>query len=419
MLKKRTDYTSAKHWQRVCDYVGAWRTTGVVSLLGLLVLGLRYAYLWFAATDRYNAQLRVVDSLAVQDPDGRRVVAANLLWLYEQGMAPDALQDPEFRTVVDAVQQTGSGGWTTIYPPTWGPFIHEWVPFWILCTLCVFSLMLGFVYHLECRDKRHYLADLPWSRPWVWCFALITPVLWLPFAVSGIRMLLRPPQVQPARPRGDRRRHFTPDTAGAKAIYWAMRARGTVAGHQLYRQGVETELHELQQDCADLAKELRDTQQRQLKLKAEFAQLHDAPDPEPPTDDLLEKEFERLLRLPGVSGIRPVGAEGIALMLTASVEYQAQRYDLGTWKLRLELSGLVEATELKTGVLPSWRGGAPVYRMSKKFCFGDHERLIKKHLTRGHILEAAALAVQALNTVNTIHQRSIPLAFRQIEEEDA
>jgi len=418
MLKKRTDYTSDKHWRAIGNHVGSWRTSGGLSILGLIVLGLRYCYLWLIATEHYNAQVHVVNALAAQTPENRRMVAANLLWLYDQGMAPEALQDSEFRIMLDAVQQTGSGGWTTAYSASWDPFIYEWLPFWILTTLATFSLTLGYIYFLECKNKRHYLADLPWVRPWVWGFALLVPVLWAPFVISGARMLLWPPQVQPpARP--DRRRHFTPDVEGAKAIYRAMRAQGIAAGHQLLRANLNAELLELQQDCVDLAKELRETQQEHLRKKAEAARFHDTTGPEPPTDDLLEKEFEGLLQLPGVCGVRPVGATGIALMVAATVEYQGVHYDLGTWKVRLDLSGSVEATELKSGVLPGWGGGSPVYRMYKKFCFGDHKEPIKAQLVRGHILEGATLAVQALHTVDTINRRSIPLAFRRIEEESA
>lgn len=419
MLKRHTDYTSAKHWHYLGCYIGAWRTTGVGSLLVLVVMAIRYSYLWFVAVDRYTAQVEVVTALAGQTPENRRVVASNLLWLYDQGMAPDALQDPDFRTVVSAVQQTGSGAWTTAYPASWDPFIHTWILIWIVATLIGFSLMLGHVYYRDCKIRRHYLADLPWLRPWVWGFALLAPVLWIPFAVSGVRMRLKPPQSPRTRNKQTKPKRFVSDPAGAKTTYWKMRTEGAATGQRLYREEVEQDLRDIQAQCASLAAALGEAQQKHLKLKAEHASLHNTADPEPPTDDLLENEFERLLQLPGVQGVRANGAEGIALLVAATVEHEGCHYDLSTWKLRLALSGVAEATEIKTGVLPGWRDGDPVYRIGKEFCFGDHDGLIKAHLVRGHILEAAALAVQALHSINTEDRHKIPRAFKRIRREHA
>lgn len=416
MLKRHADYTSAKHWYHLGSYSRAWQASGVISLLSLAVAGVWYGYLWLAATDKYNAQMSVVTVLAQQTPENRRVVAGNLLWLYGQGMAPSALQDPEFRIVVDSVEQTGSGAWTTVYPASWDPFIYDWIPAWILAIFCAFSMMLGLVYYWHCKDQKHYLADLPWRRLWVWGFVLIAPVLWIPLVASSVRMRLKPPHVQPrpVRNKQAKPKRFTPDAASAKVAYWQMRTKGAATGQRLYREKVEQDLRDLQEECASLATALGEAQQKHLKLKVEHANLHETPDPEPPTDDLLEKEFERLLQLPGVSGVRANGAEGIMLLVAATIEHEEERYDLGTWKLRLDLSGSVEATEFKTGVLPSWDGGSPVYRIGKGFCFGDHDDLIEAHLIRGHILEAAALAVQALCTVNADDRHKIPQAFKRI-----
>ena len=130
-------------------------------ILGFIVITVRYTYMWFNSVERYNAQLHVVDTLAAQSPDGRQAVATNLLWLHSQGLAPDALDDSTFRWMLGAVERTGSGGWTTTDPLSWSPFIHSWVLAWIACTAVACSLMLGLVYYWDCKDRHHYLADLP------------------------------------------------------------------------------------------------------------------------------------------------------------------------------------------------------------------------------------------------------------------
>lgn len=414
---KRTNYTSSKHWDRMDSYSNAYRLVAALSILGFIGITVRYTYMWFNSVERYNAQLHVVDTLAAQSPDGRQAVATNLLWLHSQGLAPDALDDSTFRWMLGAVERTGSGGWTTTDPLSWSPFIHSWVLAWIACTAVACSLMLGLVYYWDCKDRHHYLADLPWSKPWVWWFVLWAPVLWLPFVISGVRMVIKPPQQRTTRPRSKRQRSFIPDTAGAKVIYWQMRQRGTATGHQFYKEKVNGDLEDVRGLCTQLAEELQEAQRKQLRLKAESARIHDIAEPDPPTDDLLEKEFERLRQLPGVEGMRPVSDTTIALMVAATFEYQGNRYDLGGWDLHLDLTGTVKAIELRSGVLASWSGGAPVYRMGKKFCFGQHEKLIITHLVQGQILEAAALAVQGLHTVNSEHVHRVPRAFVQIAEE--
>lgn len=393
-------------------------TSVIGMLIGIVVANVisaaYFAYLWAGSNDVYNGQASIVDSLNRQTPYYRQVAAYDLLELHTVGLGPGALNDSDFLGMVQYVSQNGSEASVSYTPLTWHLYFHEYMPPMVLVCFVLTSLALSRAYVKHSRKHRHYLADLPWRTWWVPAFVLSVPLLWVPFAVSAVRMRRKPPVYE--APKVRKKRDRVSDIPGAQAAFFQMRELGTREGIRRLIDMLEGEQKAAKGECQDLVEKLRAQQRKQLELKGQLARLHDE-DSRPivaPTPQALEQEFNRLIQLPGVEGVRPLGSStnALAIRVRASVVHGLHRYYLGTWEIQLKLSGVVEGVEKESGVLPSWKSSGPVYRVGRKFCFGDFDDPISYHLIKGEVLEAAALAVQAVNNINPEDRHRIPEAFQ-------
>jgi hypothetical protein len=417
VYKKRRNYTRDQHWDDIRRYTGWWRT--VTALFGLMLVGFTaWSFHVVSGVDqRYDAQIKVVDALQLQTPTGRMELANDMIQLHWHQLGPSVLNDGSFLTMVSYVARTGNDAWLTTGTGSWHDYVYVILPRIAFLAVVSVSVLLAATYALGSEGK-HYLADLPWRKPWVWWYVLLVPMLWMPLAYSAVQ--IRRHGYIGVTPRGKRIApdiDFEPDEVGAAMAYREMRKQSLTTWRQRFIEQSEARLGSLQKQCTDLGNSIRRHQRERTELLAKIKQVS-ARDPSQavPSDDELAHEFNRMLQLPGVRSIRPT-EEGIELLVNATIMHGRRRYDLGTWKLYLGWIGEISTTELRSGVRSSWQDRGPVYRDEDEFCFGDSERFIVKHLTEGQVLEAAVRAVQCLNSVNRNHRRMIPRAFKRVEGE--
>ncbi len=287
------------------------------------------------------------------------------------------------------------------------------------------------VYATKSAENHEYLADLPWRRIWPFLFVLFTALpIGLPFyAVSVVRVWLarkRQPantvaqgvnaetetiftEPEPARPL------FYSAPNAARAMYRSMRTDAQKSYLQQRRRRLHEEKGAIEQSLRLFGQQLRQAQESRNTLLAEIARLEAVSDVVEEIPDLahLDTEFNRLMRLPGVSGIRVVNDE-ISLLVLSRLTYHGVEYDLGDWEVRFGVGSYIKTVELRSGVRRDWSGGYPVYRLDKTtFCFGSRDEVIEQNLLKGQYLEAIELAVDSLRSVNQKHQPLIPSAFKE------
>jgi hypothetical protein len=213
--------------------------------------------------------------------------------------------------------------------------------------------------------------------------------------------------------------HSSP-LATADAYVTMVVSRAEAAQRQRLEE-LRTEVAKQRQKVSSTAEKLRERQRTLGETQAALAEaerrLAEAPDAtvEP------QEQFERLMQLPGVIAVQCVN-EGVRVIIRASVVYEGDRYDLGDWRIDLTpITTNILAEPLRSGVRPGWPSGTyPAYRLGGGvFCFGDRVEEINRHLAQRQYLEAIALAVECLNSVNDEHSHKIPSAFRLLGSDDA
>lgn len=336
----------------------------------------------------------------------------------------------------------------------------------LLVMWLLFSLVTLIAYMVDLRDEQqqHRLADLPWRYVWPFVVTLMFgPFWWLSMIVSGLLLRWDPPlqarmepgardvQHQPrdewtppdewvppdfyghnpvdvlvgggdstseVRPAVSRTYASSPNSA--RAVYVEMRQesaqKNRIEAHKqvvlAVKRGREV-LRSLAEQVKSQQGEINDLTSQQQILERAIEETN---------EQLFEMniggEFDRIMSLPGVLAVQVVNNR-IRLIVRAINEYSGVAYDLGDWQVDLGADTLtVTAKELRSGVKSSWRGGYPVYRLSTgAFCFGNRERVVNEHLAKAQYVEAMALIVECLCSVNPEHQKDVLQAFHVYKEE--
>jgi len=134
---------------------------------------------------------------------------------------------------------------------------------------------------------------------------------------------------------------------------------------------------------------------------------------------MVAEEFDRIMALPGVLAAQVVNNR-VRIVVRATYRYQGMLYDLGDWQMDISPDETYfEATNLRSGLQDSWSNGTyPAYRLTGGlFCFGDRNQVLYEHLVKGQYLEAVALAVECMNSVNPEDEYKVPDAFKRLPEE--
>lgn len=439
MHQLRTDYwwrTISRRLGYNDSFMAAFFIAGVGAVLVVVPGSIFFA----DSVSKYNSQADQHRHLnvafrdvakGVDDPvRERKQLAQQLIYLHEHE-AGTALELKDVASI-KAIAKTGDvlqledqkrDGW------------HEYwtkvVPLGAAIIWCVFSIILFLGYAYETADADEYLLDFRWRRVWPIFFTLFTAFpLGLPFyLVSAFRVRkARKRQAQPvevveqpeteAAEEGQAthvRLQFYSAPKAAKSLYCDMRSRTRTEHLARRRKELNYELESQEDALRSLGDEIKEAQAHFNELRSEAKKLEELGDePEEDIDLLhLQTEFERLLQLRGVKGIRVINDQ-ISLLVQPRLEYKGKLYDLSDWELRFGVGTGLGSQELRSGVRNGWSGGYPAYRLSDgEFCFGERFHLINDNLMKGQYLEAIELAVDCLHTVNEEDCANIPKAFKE------
>lgn len=343
--------------------------------------------------------------------------------------------------------------------------IRGWLLFIVLLGILIWLNIVLFNYAYEADDQ--FLADLPWSKPWTWLYVALTafPFGWLIFLVSAIRLRIwisqysaRQAAEQAQRERDQQERRLEHERREQR-----LRDRESVSSEQIepeaaveaappIRQGLPTYVsapriasetyreirmtkwrgqlekrlnklrrkeEETKQSIVEKGQQIQELQRETGRIRTQMATVQAGLDEnETITESRINEEFLRLWQLPGVVAVRVVD-EGISLIIRATTEYEGTVYDLGDWELCFDASSSHLTTrKLRARINPSWRGQEPPYHNpGGDFCFGDRGSLVADHAKKGQFLEATAIAVECMNSVNEGHRRHIPSCYYPLEVE--
>lgn len=379
-----------------------------------------------------NARAHMVNVFNAKNvsPADRKTLARNALQLTDSGLDLSSIDNgttdynQELVEINELEKVASSGDRLRLYVSfkNWSGFYHTTLPLLVIGDLLLMSLVAFLIYAVEAQDRGEYLIDFKWKEVWPVFFVLATmlPIGWGFYLVSWFRLHRLEVGddeqtydgeavvvVQPVR--------FKSAPAEARRFYIELR-------EHLWRKRMEGQIEELRVKSEEhsealrkLGDKIRETQGNKGEVEAEIRRLEslDIDSLEIPEREHLNAEFDRLLALPGVKGVR-VKADCVSLLLHARLEYKGRKYDLGDWDIRVGQRDQMVTRELRSGVNSDWGGGAPVYRISGGFCFGSREYLIERHLAKGQLLEAVELAVDAMQSVNDEDVDCIHDAFREV-----
>lgn len=305
---------------------------------------------------------------------------------------------------------------------------------WLRIELLIFFTLLGLGALLQYSDEdhNHRLADLPWLRVWPLILTLVLgPVFWIVMLVSAVLLIFTPrrearddnvyseedeyPIYQDAHENG----RVLPDSypsspQAARSTYITLRTKSARKHRKRRFKDVDFDIERCTERARSLSEDIRATQGELNKLRAERQRLNDSIDAnlEAVTETTASEEFDRIMQLPGVLAVNVVN-DGLRITVRATHEYKGTVYDLGDWRINISPdSTYLEATEIRSGIRSSWGRGYPVYRMGDNtFCFGDRQDVIDEHMNKGQYLEALAVAVECLSSINQGERKDVPYAF--------
>ncbi len=287
--------------------------------------------------------------------------------------------------------------------------------------VAIMSTVFG-VYVFCAYEEDEYLMDFEWHRIWPILFVLLTPIGWPFYLVSIVRVRAKRRQVAAedtphnggtvqAQTAGSYR--FVEAPVAALHAFLALRTSVTKEARQNMLNHLNVRREHVQQQLRHYGQLLTQAQHELNEVSAEIKQREGIDIEEAlPSQEELVSEFDRLLTLEGVAGVRVVN-DGLSILVKPRLPYKGKTYDLGDFDLRILPSGHWHADELRDGTKSSWRGSYPVYRMGNSFCFGRRANIIDEHIKKGQILEGVEVAVNCMQSVNDDDLERVPLAFKE------
>lgn len=313
---------------------------------------------------------------------------------------------------------------------------------WLYLSLVSFTFVVAALARtFEFSMHRHRIADLPWQQAWPWVIAaLLGPVAWIGFAISYAKLRMLPagphdivdrndrgrrdiPEAKPVRPvyvKASSFPAYPSDEAAAAATYTSIRTGALTKRSQQRVEEIDRQLSLTDAEIKRLTERLRELHARRNILRAERQDAVAAAEAnfEEVDQEQIEREFNRLKDLPHVIAVQAEDGD-VVVIVRAECTYEGKRYDLGDWKLtigpryyRLGTSLLRERTR------SDWHSGYPAYggdSVGGGFCFSGRATQLDEYYTSGRYLEAVALAINCITSVNAGDLEKIPSAFKQIK----
>lgn len=450
MRRRRQDESV---WGHVVAYSSEifWIPAIIIAVFGWFVTTVVYCSVVSDQNDLREGQFRIVHTLE----DARRTssveeTAKSLMQTYETGLGVSELDNKDFRQEVIASSKVGTIPQVLTPQKTWDEFLPgsgftSWLSLGLWATLALMSCAGSFCYANECSDNREFIADFNLRKPSHILFVLCTPILWpfYPVSLVGMRLDARRQRLRVREARiaatstgalditGDvvgrlvaaldfdesvskPLETFVDDRAGALEVYHRICSELAVGHVERRKRELSKKIDDLGQEATELSDVMRQTQRARTTAKADLLALEKLnPADSVPNRETAETQFNRLIALESVNEVWPI-ENGIGLLVKARLVYEGTRYDLGDWKL-LVTDKRVEAYEVRAGTRSSWpMYEYPAYRYGgDSFCFGQRHPEMNDRCRSGHLLEAAILAVDCLNSVNDDDLKRVPKAFEK------
>jgi hypothetical protein len=459
-MRRRTQDDSV--WAHVVAYDSEvfWIPAIIIAVFGWFVTTVIYCSVVSDQIDLREDQFKVVhaleDSRQIVNENGVQEMAKSLIRIHDVKFGAQALDDKDFRKEVAASSKTGDIPQVLVPKATWdeflpgeGDYLTAWLSLGLLATLALMSCAGSLCYANECSERREFIADLNLRKPSHVLFLLCTPILWPFYPISLIGMHLD------ARRQRQRNREvpavattsttnvivtdgvgrllvtldgiesmsaevFVDDRVGALEAYHRICSELAVGNVKRRMQKLGEQIEDLDQEATDLSTTMRATAQKRTKAKADLRALEKlSPTDGVPDRETAETQFNRLVALAGVNEVWPI-ENGIGLLVKARLEHEGKHYDLGDWKL-LVTDKSVDASEVRSGIRAGWSMYEyPAYRYGQgSFCFGQRHLEMNDRCRSGHLLEAAIIAVECLNSVNANDLKKVPKAFNQAPEQES
>lgn len=396
-----------------------------------------------------DARVQLAQMIDNEHGQARQIVANAVLKAYDKDkgstLSPDAFSDPD--SVGQFVNQISSAAinGTPIAVSDNHQDWHGWRVAFLeigFSALGVVFILIWFVsYALETSEHGEFLADFPWRRGWPIAFVALTalPIGWVFYAVSAVRLyrfrknraaalapqdadldlnmdMPRPPHLEPmhlVQPRPKEVRFF-PAPKAARAQYIELREHAWTASYDRRRAELKEEIAYQVEELRRFGQYISEAQRAKGTAQAELSRLNDAGPESAPARELIEAEFERMLKLPGVESVRVING-AISLLVKPRPVFGDVRYDFGDWEIRFGADKQwLQTKELRTGVRSGWHEGYPAYRLGEgSFCFGRRSDVIVGHVQKGQFLQAVEVAIDCMHSVNDEDRHNVSRAFEE------
>lgn len=444
-------------WKHLGSYDSEifWVPAIVVTLFGWFITTLIYCSVVSDQNDLREGQFKVVhtleDARLTGKKDSVQEAAKSLIQTYKADLGVSELKNKDFREEVFTAARTGAIPQVITPHKTWDEFLPgeddlltSWLSLGLLATLALMSCAGSLCYANGCSESGEFIADFDLKRPSHILLLLCTPLLWLFYLVSlvGIHLDTRRRRADTGTPlstemleiNGDVVRRlaaaldaaravsepevFVDDREGALEAYHRICSELAVGHVERRKQKLGEQIEAFGREATELSDRMRQTQRARTKAKADLQALENlSPTHSVPDRETAQTQFNRLVSLEGVEQVWPL-EDGIGLLVKARLKYEDKRYDLGDWKL-LVTDKRVDAYEVRSGIRTGWSMyDYPAYRYGEgKFCFGMRHPEMNERCKSGHLLEAAIIAVECLNSVNDEDLKKVPQAFKLAAEQ--
>jgi hypothetical protein len=393
----------------------------------------------------FHAQDELTESdLDVEPAEARKILAFSILELNYIGDAGIALDDQQ-EQVFDEVASTGAmPEGLDVSRGTWDYWQQSMVLLLLLVYVYYAWIIFG-VYAEETRRSRNFVADLPWRRVWPIALVVFTAG-WPCYLVSAVRLrrfrARHPVTAGVTGANGQTStdfvefddessdtdqviripeyRGYREDSQVARATYVSLRTTKWLRSFTERRQNAQSELEYTERDLRQLGERMRDAQSRLGTLRADVRRYEELETDAESAPELqhVETEYDRLLRLPGVAGIRVVNDDQLCLLVKVRSIYEGVLYDFGDWEIRFgPRSRHLGTRRLRSGVRGTWHGMEPPYNNGDgTFCFGARGQVIADNVLQGQYLEAVEIAINCMHSVNDGHEQFIPQAYQEARD---
>lgn len=322
-----------------------------------------------------------------------------------------------------------------------------WLPA-LLIILAILSITTFAGYWYE-KNRRYYLADLPLCRLYGWLLLLAMFVAW-PFLLinASYAIIVNRPSIQ--RRLNDRRarcaerrekrqqeKQAVVEAAWqalteeqlehsvllnfpekARRVYIDYAVRGSQQAYLSRKSEAERTLQQCEERLRERGRAVKDAQRQLGEAKANLRNLDEA-FLTGSSRTAAAADWEAIRAMRGVAKVTATKRRGkktskLHILVKVRVPYRHELYDFGDYQITLCGTDF-SCKRVRSGVKINHTSTAPNYNESGGFCFGNRRSTIADYMQHGRILEAIALMIDCLHSVNSEHaEAEIPNCFRKV-----